>query len=142
MVSNTSIVLLSIGLLLFFVVSVTFIVLYIKSLSDRVTPENCPKILAPFASIPNVDVSSLKTLYQCDGNIVPNGVPGNKICSYSGVTDLYQAINYCNQFPNNGCSGFLYNEKEGSFSIISTGYSIVSGVKDNSLDGNVFLRQT
>jgi len=142
MKTNTTVLLLSVGLLIFFGISILFIILYTKGLSDRIAPENCPKIEAVFAAIPNVSATSLKTLYQCDGTAVPNGAAGSKICSYTGVSDLYQAVNYCNQFPNNGCSGFLYNEKEGTFSIISTGYSIVSGLKDNSLEGNVYLRQT
>jgi len=137
---DKTIFLLGLGFFIFFVLAVVFIVLYIKGRSDRIDPNNCPKVAGNYAVVPNVDLTTLKTLYQCGPN--PDGVPGTSVCTFTGVSDLYEATNICNKYPNNICKTFYYNESSGGqMVIVASGYTITGVSKDNSQNGNVYVSQ-
>jgi hypothetical protein len=136
----TSVFLLNIGLFIFFVLTIVFLVLYLKTKSDKIDPKNCPTTKSNLGVISNVDPSTTRFIFQCTGNA--DGSSGTSICQFSGYEDLYSVQQLCNKYPTNTCSGFYYDQTNKIVSFVDTSYTISSSSVENSTFGNVFIRQT
>jgi hypothetical protein len=124
---------------IFVSLSVVFIVLYVKRGSDMVKPENCPKITGDYGVISNTNPNNLRPIYQCTAS--PNGTTGTSICTFTGINDLYSAINICESYANSICKGFYYDQNGKIMTILDISYDIKSDTTESSLNGNVFIQQ-
>ena len=140
---NLTVLLLSIGLAVFFILTVLFVILYFRERSVSIDPEKCPKVMSNYSVIPNVDPASVKTLYQCDSSGTANGIPGASVCQFisPAYSTLNAVIEACNSYPNKICGGFYYNSAEKLFRIINTDYTITQSPTDNVSFGDVYLLQ-
>lgn len=136
----TSIFLLSTGLFIFFVLTIIFLVLYLKTKSEKIDPKNCPSTKGNLGVISNVDPSTTRSIFQCTGNA--DGSSGTSICQFSGYDDLYSAQQLCDKYPASTCNGFYYDQNNKLVSFVDTSYTISSSSVENSTFGNVFIRQT
>jgi len=136
----TSVFLLSVGLFIFFVLSIVFLVLYLRTKSNKIDPKNCPSVKGPLGVIANVNpATAFKTIFQCTSNA--DGSAGTSICQFGGINDLYAAENLCNKYPVNVCGGFYYDQTNKNVIFVDTTYSIPGSAVENSTFGNVFIRQ-
>lgn len=127
------------GIIIFFISSILFLILYLDARTNKISSENCPKILSDYALIPNVDPGTLKPQYTCTST--PNGAPGTSLCTFNGITSLTQATTICGLYTNNQCNGFAYNNSTNTMTIINTGYSIDSTSKVTEQNFDVYLKQ-
>ena len=128
----------TIGFIIFFITTIVFIFLYVDSQNNKVSPENCPKIISTYSVVPNVDIADTKPLYICTPN--PTGAKGTSECNFNGVNNLSQAIEYCNRYGTN-CGGFSYNPTIGNMILINADYAFASTSKIASTNVDVYLRQ-
>lgn len=136
----TSIFLLSVGLFIFFVLTIVFLILYLKANSNKIDPNNCPSPKGTLGVIANVNPSSgFRTIYQCTGNA--DGSIGTSVCQFSGINDLYAAQKLCDKYPSNTCGGFYYDQNNKQIIFVDTTFTIPSSNVENSTFGNVFIRQ-
>lgn len=127
------------GIIIFFITSILFLILWLDSKTNKISSENCPKVLSNYALIPNVDPGILKPQYTCGAN--PNGAPGTSLCTFNGITSLSQATSICGLYTNNQCNGFAYNNSTNTMTIINTGYAIDSTAKVTDQNFDVYLKQ-
>jgi hypothetical protein len=126
---------------------ITFLVLYVRKSGNSVSKGNVPKVLSSYATIPNVDSTSIKSQYTCSGTGTADGQIGTKLCTFNGISSLYQAIDTCNTYTFSGdnsyanCNGFYYNSTNGTVQFINTQYSITGATNDSPTNGDVYLRQ-
>jgi hypothetical protein len=137
--SDTSSQVLFFGLVLFFITSIVFVWLYVDTSSKKIAPENCSKVLGVYASIPNVDPSTVKVPNLCTN--VPDGTPGTSACSFGSITNLNQATDICNQYDGTTCGAFLYFPQDKLMTFINSGYDIQTSTTQSSIFGDSYLRQ-
>lgn len=137
---NRSIFLLSAGLIIFFILTITFLILYIKAETERIDPNNCPKKVGDYGVIANVNpVGTFKVNYSCTNT--QDGTPGTSICQFGGINNLFEAQKICEKYPLSTCGGFYYNEPQGLLLLVNTDYTISSSSQENQTFGNVYIRQ-
>lgn len=137
---NRTVFLLSTGFLIFFILTVVFLILYIKAESERIDPNNCPKKVGDYGVISNVSpTGTFKVNYSCTAT--QDGTPGNSICQFGGIANLFEAQKACERYPLSTCGGFYYNEPQGLLLFVNTDYPIASSVQENKTFGNVYVRQ-
>jgi len=143
---RTTILLLILCLILS-VLFITFLVLYVKKGSESVSKNNVPKVLSSYATIPNVQNTDIKPQYTCSGTGTADGQIGTKLCSFNGVSSLFQAIDTCNTYTFStdsayaNCTGFYYNPTNSTVQFINTQYQLTGATQDSSSNGDVYLRQ-
>jgi hypothetical protein len=130
--------LLGVGFLVFFILSVVFIVLYIKVNSEKVSPKNCPTVKGGYGVTSNVNPLELKNVYQC--NATPDGTSGTDICNFT-ADNLYAAEQICNKYPANSCSAFFFNSAEKFMTFVNADYGIKVATQVNTSYGDVYIRQ-
>jgi len=131
--------LLGAGFLVFFILSVVFIVLYIKVNSEKVSPENCPSTKGNYGVTTNVNPVELKNVYQCTAT--PDGTSGTSLCNFTS-DNLYEAEQICNKYPSNTCTAFFFNAGQKFMTFVNSGYGIKQATQINSTYGDVYIRQT
>jgi hypothetical protein len=131
--------LLGAGFLVFFILSVVFIVLYIKVNSEKVSPENCPSNKGNYGVTTNVNPLDLKNVYQCTPT--PDGTSGTSICNFT-ADNLYEAEQICNKYPANTCTAFFFNSAEKFITFVNADYGIKVATQVNTSYGDVYIRQT
>ena len=135
---SRAVTLLSIVCFLLFVTTIVFIVLYARTHTSRIDPQNCPQIKSTYAVVPNVNPASLKIISQCTGT--PDGTEGGLQCSFSGISSLNDAIKVCQSYPNNLCKEFYYNDTNNLFTIIQSGFAVDTSATGTF--GDVYISQT
>jgi len=142
--NSVNIVLLVIAIITF-ILSIVFLVLYVRKSNTSVSNKNVPKIASGYAVIPNV--SSVKTQYTCSSSGTADGQVGTSACIFQGVDDVNMAIDNCNKYSFTGnlsfanCNGFIFKPQNSEMIIISTGYPISSDSQDSTTNGDVYLKQ-
>ncbi len=133
--------------LIFFALFITFLILYTRKSSSSVSKSNVPKVLGEYAVIPNADTAQLKLQYTCSGSGTADGQIGNKLCSFNGVENLYQAIDTCNKYTfgqsqeSASCLGFNYNPTNNILQFVNTQYPITVANGISTSNGDVYLKQ-
>lgn len=131
--------LLLIGFIIFFIVSIVFIFLYAKSKNDSVAPQNCPKVLSSYASIANVNPSSVRVQNLCASSL--DGTPGLGPCNFSSINSLFEAEATCAKYTTGACEAFIYYPSTSTMTFINSSYTITPDGTNNSLNGDVYLKQ-
>ena len=129
-----------IGVIVLLATTITFLILYIGQLSNRVTPTQCPKVTGSYGVTPNVSLADIKPQYLCTAT--PDGNIGSNLCSFTGVTSVYQAQNLCNLYTADVCGGFFYNETQNLITFLPSGFGYTSQTTETSSNGDVYLRQS
>ena len=109
--------------------------------STYIPPQNCPKIISNYASIPNVNPNKLVIPSLCGGGLVPDGSLGNSICTFSNIASVYDAQIACNKYSPSVCSGYFYNNTTKVLSFINNITNINSEGTTNSNFGDTFIKQ-
>jgi hypothetical protein len=109
--------------------------------STYIPPQNCPKVYAEYASVPNVNPNKLVVPTLCGGGLVPDGSLGNAACSFSNIASVYDAQVACNKYSPSVCSGYFYNNTTKVMSFINNIASISSEAATNSNYGDTFIKQ-
>ena len=129
-----------IGVIVLLATTITFIILYVNQLSNRVTPAQCPKVTGNYGVTPNVLLADIKPQYLCTAT--PDGNIGSSLCSFTGVTSVYQAQTLCNLYTTDVCGGFFYNETQNLITFLPSGFSYTSQTEESATNGDVYLRQS
>ena len=127
-----------IGFLVFFILTIVFLVLYIKTSSEKIDPKNCPSVKGGYGVVSNVDPVPLKTIYQCTIN--SDGSAGTSICNFT-ANNLFEAETICNKYPVETCSAFYFNQNQKTMLFVSPDFGISQASLENSNFGDVYIRQ-
>jgi hypothetical protein len=109
--------------------------------STYIPPQNCPKIISNYASIPNVNPNKLVIPSLCGGGLVPDGSLGNATCTFSNIPNVYDAQIACNKYSPSVCGGYFYNNTTKVMSFVNSVASISSEAATNSNYGDTFIKQ-
>lgn len=109
--------------------------------SVYIPTQNCPKVYAEYASVPNVNPNKLVIPTLCGGGLVPDGSLGNAACSFSNIASVYDAQIACNKYSPSVCSGYFYNTTTKGMSFFNNIASITSEAATNSNYGDAFIKQ-
>lgn len=127
-----------IGFLVFFILTILFLVLYIKTSSEKIDPKNCPSVKGAYAVVSNVNPAPLKAIYQCTINA--DGSSGTSICNFT-ANNLFEAEAICNKYPVGSCSAFYFNQDQKTMLFVSPDFGVSQASLENANFGNVFIRQ-
>jgi hypothetical protein len=132
-------------ILLFVVFILTGLVIYF-ALTDQnikstyITPAKCPTIKSNYASLPNINPNTITIINQCGVN--PDGSIGTQPCTFTGITNVFNAEAICNKYSSSVCGGFIYNPFTTIMSFISTTVPITQDSTSNINNEDVYLKQS
>jgi hypothetical protein len=129
--------LLGAGFLIFFILTIVFLVLYIKANSEKIDPQNCPSTKGNYGVTSNVNPDSLKNIFQC--TVTPDGTSGTSICNFS-ANNLFEAEGICNKYPLSTCSAFYFNQSQKNMIFVSPDFGITQATLENVNYGDVYTR--
>lgn len=107
--------------------------------STYIAPAKCPVIKSSYASLPNVNPNSITIINQCGPN--PDGSGGTQPCTFSGITNIFDAQAICNKYSISVCGGFIYNPSTANMTFISTTVPITQDSVASTNNQDVYLKQ-
>jgi hypothetical protein len=108
--------------------------------STYIEPTKCPVIKSTYASLPNVNPNSITIVNSCGVN--PDGSQGVQPCTFSGISNIFNAQAICNKYSNSVCGGFIYNPSSSVMSFINTGIAITQDTTSSTNNQDVYLKQS
>jgi hypothetical protein len=108
--------------------------------STFIEPAKCPVIKSNYASLPNINPNSITIINQCSLN--PDGSNGIQACTFSGITNLFDAEAICNKYSISVCGGFIYNPSTEIMSFINATVPITQDSTASVNNQDVYLKQT
>jgi hypothetical protein len=108
--------------------------------STYIEPTKCPVIKSSYASLPNVNPNSITIVNSCGVN--PDGSQGIQPCTFSGISNIFNAQAICNKYSNSVCGGFIYNPSTSVMSFINTGVAITQDTTSSTNNQDVYLKQS
>jgi hypothetical protein len=108
--------------------------------SNFIAPAKCPVIKSNYASLPNVNPNTITIINQCGPN--PDGSGGTQACTFSGITNIFDAQAICNKYSTSVCGGYIYNPATSIMSFISTTVPITQDITASVNNQDVYLKQT
>jgi hypothetical protein len=108
--------------------------------STYIAPAKCPVIKSNYASLPNVNPNTINIVNQCSVN--PDGSSGTQACSFSDITNIFDAQAICNKYSTSVCGGFIYNPSTANMSFINSAVPITQDNVANINNQDVYLKQT
>ena len=108
--------------------------------STYIEPTKCPAIKSSYASLPNVNPNSITIVNSCGVN--PDGSQGIQPCTFSGISNTFNAQSICNKYSNSVCGGFIYNPSTSVMSFINTGIAITQDTTSSTNNQDVYLKQS
>jgi hypothetical protein len=107
--------------------------------STYIAPAKCPVIKSSYASLPNVNPNTITIINQCGVN--PDGSSGTQPCTFSAITNIFNAQSICNKYSISVCGGFIYNPSTAIMTFISTTVPIVQDSTASANNQDVYLKQ-
>jgi hypothetical protein len=107
--------------------------------STYIAPAKCPVIKSSYASLPNVNPNSINIISQCGPN--PDGSNGTQACTFSSITNIFDAQAICNKYSTSVCGGFIYNPPTSIMSFINTTVPITQDSIASVNNQDVYLKQ-
>ncbi len=108
--------------------------------STYIAPAKCPVIKSNYASLPNINPNTITVINQCGVN--PDGSAGTQACTFSGITNIFDAQAICNKYSASVCGGFIYNPSTAVMTFISTTVPITQDIASSVNNQDVYLKQT
>ncbi len=108
--------------------------------STYIEPTKCPAIKSSYASLPNINPNSITIVNSCGVN--PDGSQGIQPCTFSGISNVFNAEAVCNKYSNSVCGGFIYNPSSSVMSFINTNIAITQDTTSSTNNQDVYLKQS
>lgn len=108
--------------------------------SSYIAPAKCPVVKSSYASLPNVNPNTINIISQCGVN--PDGSNGTQACTFSGITNIFDAQAICNKYSTSVCGGFIYSPSTAIMSFINSSVPITQDTVASVNNEDVYLKQS